>query len=361
MPNTALTGAKKNKNDEFYTQLADIEREINAYLAFNPDVFRGKTVLLPCDDPKWSNFTRYFAQNFSRLGLKKLVSTGYAVVRKRELGLLPGFGPEEPVDERLTHGTIFTLDGDMNGNGVIDLDDLVGNPLEGDGDFRSVEVRRLRDEADVIVTNPPFSLFKEFLAWIMEAGKRFLVIGSTNAITYKDVFPHIMAGRVWLGNGFAHGDAYFGIPKGAREDYAHGVFNPETSLVKFRNCCWFTNLDHGRRHESLQLLTMEENRKYSRHAEVRKVGYPAYDNYDAIDVSFTDAIPGDYDGAMGVPISFLDKHCPAQFEILGASESEGRGFSNGLWREESGIAQPVVAGERKYKRLFIRKKKETAK
>lgn len=356
MPNRALTGARKNKNDEFYTQLADIEREINAYLAFDPDVFRDKTVLLPCDDPKWSNFTRYFAQNFERLGLAKLVSTGYAVERKRELGLLPGFGPAEPQDERLTHGTIFTLDGDTNGNGVVDLDDLVGSPLAGDGDFRSDEVRRLRDGADVIVTNPPFSLFREFLAWILEAGKRFLIIGNMNAITYKEVFPHIVCNRLWLGNGFAHGDAFFGIPEGAREDYAQGVFDAATSLVKFRNCCWFTNLDHGRRHEPLQLMTMEENRKFSRHREIRDSGYPAYDNYDAIDVSFTDAIPGDYGGAMGVPISFLDKHCPEQFEILGASESEGKGFSNGLWKEASCVAQPVVKGERKYKRLFIKRK-----
>ena len=360
MPNRALTGAKKNKNDEFYTQLADIEREINAYLAFDPDVFRGKTVLLPCDDPKWSNFTRYFAQNFERLGLKKLVSTGYAVERKRELGLLPGFGPEEPTDERLTHGTIFTLDGDTNGNGVVDLDDLVGSPMEGDGDFRSDEVRRLRDEADVIVTNPPFSLFREFLAWILEAGKRFLIIGNMNAITYKEVFPHIVGNRLWLGATGNGTDMVFGVPeeavvapqdreKAARLGYAG-------NYTRLGNSCWFTNLDHGRRHEPLQLMTMEENRKFSRHREIRDSGYPAYDNYDAIDVSFTDAIPGDYGGAMGVPISFLDKHCQEQFEILGASESEGKGFSNGLWKAASCVAQPVVNGERKYKRLFIKRK-----
>ena len=172
--NRHLGKAKEAKNDEFYTQLADIEREVNAYLAFDPDTFRGKTVLLPCDDPKWSNFTRYFAQNFSALGLKKLVSTGYALASKRSKGLLPGMADalgEEPTKPEDLHGRIFTLDRDANGNGVIDLDDLEGALLEGDGDFRSDEVKRLRDEADVIVTNPPFSLFREFVPWIMEAEK----------------------------------------------------------------------------------------------------------------------------------------------------------------------------------------------
>ena len=357
MPNQALTGARKNKNDEFYTQLDDIEREINAYLAFDPDVFRGKTVLLPCDDPKWSNFTRYFAQNFERLGLKKLVSTGYAVVRKRELGLLPGFGPEEPVDERLTHGTIFELDGDTNGNGVVDLDDLVGRLLDGDGDFRSEEVRRLRDEADVIVTNPPFSLFREFLMWLMDSGKQFLVIGNLNAISYMEVFPLLMNDRMWLGNGFAHGDAYFGIPQGARNDYASGVYDAATSLVKFRNCCWFTNIDHGKRHQPLNLMTWGENVKFSRHKIVRGQGYREYDNYNAIDVPYTDAIPEDYEGAMGVPISFLDKYCPEQFEILNCNDFRRSEVvprkQHGLIKDKEG----AIDGQPTYVRVLIRRRK----
>ena len=357
MGNETLTGAKQNKKDEFYTQLVDIEREVNAYLAFNPDVFRGKTVLLPCDDPKWSNFTRYFAQNFERLGLKKLISTGYAVVRKRELGLLPGFGPEEPKDKRLTHGTIFTLDGDTNGNGVVDLDDLVGRSLEGDGDFRSDEVRRLRDEADVIVTNPPFSLFREFVAWLMESGKQFLVIGNLNAISYKEVFPLFVANRMWMGESIHSGDREFGVPDhyplkaaGCRVDTEGKKF------IRVKGVRWFTNLDHGRRHIPLQLMTMEENRKYSRHLEIRQDGYPSYDNYNAIDVPFTDAIPGDYEGAMGVPISFLDKYSPEQFEILNCNDfrrtSDVPFKAHGLIKDK----ESSIAGIPTYVRILIRRK-----
>lgn len=320
MSNTTrtLTGAKKHKNDEFYTQLADIEREINAYLTFNPDVFRGKTVLLPCDDPKWSNFTRYFAQNFKKLGLKKLISTGYAVVRKRELGLLPGFGPEEPVDERLTHGTIFTLDEDTNGNGVIDLDDLVGNPLKGDGDFRSDEVRRLRDEADIIVTNPPFSLFREFVAWLVESEKKFLVIGNLNAISYKEVFPLFKDNKMWMGESIHSGDREFGVPDHyPLEAAGFRVDSEGRKYIRVKGVRWFTNLDYGRRHQKLQLMSWADNVKFSRHKDVKGAGYRHYDEFDGIDVPHTDAIPGDYDGIMGVPLTFLDKHNPEQFEILG--------------------------------------------
>lgn len=357
MANTALTGAKKNKNDEFYTQLADIEREINAYLSFNPDVFRGKTVLLPCDDPKWSNFTRYFAQNFTRLGLKKLVSTGYAVVRKRELGLLPGFGPEEPTDERLTHGTIFTLDRDTNGNGVIDLDDLVGRPLEGDGDFRSAEVRRLRDEADVIVTNPPFSLFREFLTWIMEAGKEFLIIGNLNAISYKEVFPLFVANRIWMGESIHSGDREFGVPDHYPLEAAGFRVDAEgRKYIRVKGVRWFTILDHGGRHTPLQLMTMAENMKFSRHKELKGRKYREYDNYDAIDVPYTDAIPGDYEGAMGVPISFLDKYCPEQFEILNCNDFRK---TAGVPRKAHGLVkdkESAIDGQPTYVRVLIRRK-----
>ena len=323
--NRQLTKAKSAKNDEFYTQYADIQKEINAYLDYDPNVFRGKTVLLPCDDPEWSNFTRFFAQNFETLGLKKLISTSYAPDAKKEkYGILFEYAAEQnggrPKNER---GKIFVLDHDTNASGRIDLDDLEWDYLEGDGDFRSEEVCKLRDEADVIVTNPPFSLFREFLAWILAAkdAKQFLVIGNMNAITYKEVFPLIMQNRLWLGNGFNAGNAFFGLPPNADSaDYAKGVFDAETGLVKFRNCCWLTNLEHGRRHQPLQLMTERENIKFSKHKEVRGVGYRRYDNYDAIEVPFTDAIPGDYDGVMGVPISFLDKYCPEQFELLGITD-----------------------------------------
>lgn len=316
--NRQLGNAKAAKNDEFYTQLADIQAEVNAYIDFDPDVFRGKTVLLPCDDPEWSNFTRFFAQNFERFGLKKLVSTSYALNSKRDkYGQLLFDYSGGGVDP--ARGRIFVLDHDTNANGRIDFEDLEWSYLRGDGDFRSEEVRRLRDEADVIITNPPFSLFREFLAWIVEAGKKFLIIGNMNTITYKEVFPLIKANKIWLGNGFSSGNAYFQIAPGAKTDYAGGVYDAETNRVKFRNVSWFTNLDHGRRHQPLKLMTMAENIKFSKHAGVRGQEYRRYVNYDAIEVPFTDAIPSDYGGVMGVPISFLDKYCPEQFQIVGIS------------------------------------------
>lgn len=319
--NKQLGNAKAAKNDEFYTQLADIQAEVNAYLDYDPDVFRGKTVLLPCDDPEWSNFTRFFAQNFERFGLRKLVSTSYAPeAKKAKYGIdLFDFAAGRKLDP--ARGRILVLDRDTNGNGRIDFEDLEWSYLDGDGDFRSEEVRRLRDEADVIITNPPFSLFREFLAWIVEADKKFLIVGSMNAITYKEVFPLIKANKIWLGNGFSHGNAFFRIAAGCKTDYAGGVFDAKTNLVKFRNVAWFTNLDHGRRHQPLKLMTEADNIKFSKHKEVRGIGYRKYDNYDAIEVPFTNAIPDDYDGVMGVPISFLDKYCPEQFQIVGVAKA----------------------------------------
>ncbi len=324
MANTNLSNAKSAKNDEFYTQYIDIQNEVNAYIDYDPDVFRGKTVLLPCDDPEWSNFTKFFAQNFQRFGLKKLISTSFAAESKNvKAGYQPSlFETESPkFDKKKTavRGKIFVLDHDTNENGVIDYEDLEWDYLKGDGDFRSAEVKKLRDEADIIVTNPPFSLFREFLAWIVEADKKFLIIGNMNVITYKEVFPLIKDNRLWLGNGFAHGNAFFGIG-GNRTEYANGVFDAETGLVKFRNVCWFSNLEHGRRHQPLMLMTERDNMKFSKHKEVRGIGYKKYDNYNAIEVPFTDAIPSDYEGVMGVPISFLDKYCPEQFEIMGATQ-----------------------------------------
>jgi hypothetical protein len=325
MANEKLSDAKKAKYDEFYTQYRDIEKEISAYLEYDPDVFRGKTILLPCDDPEWSNFTKYFAQNFERFGLKKLISTSYAAESKTYKGVYqptlfetrdPQFDPQKTT----VRGKIFTLTGDRTGDRVVDVDDLEWHYLEGDGDFRSAEITKLRDESDIIITNPPFSLFREFLAWIVEAGKEFIIIGNLNAITYKEVFPLIKNDAMWLGNGFHAGNAYFFTPE--TDNYAEGVFNPETGLVKFRNVCWFTNIDHGRRHQPLPLMTMADNLKYSKHKQIRgKASYDKYDNYDAIEVPFTDAIPSDYEGVMGVPISFLDKYSPEQFEILGMCEN----------------------------------------
>jgi len=327
-----LAKAKETKNDEFYTQWGDIQKEVNAYLEFDPDTFRGKSVLLPCDDPEWSAFTKFFAQNFEAFGLKRLVSTSYAFASKRFGGngvrgggwqptLFEEGSPQYNPEKSPGHGKIFVLDHDANANGRIDIEDLQWEYLEGDGDFRSGEVRRLRDEADVVVTNPPFSLFHEFVDWLIESEKKFLIIGGMNAIKYKEVFPLILAGKVWLGHGFQNGNAYFRPLGSGPRDYADGVFDASTGLVKFRNCCWFTNLDHGRRHRPLELMTWEENVKHSRHKEIRGKGYERYDNFDAIEVPFTDAIPGDYEGTMGVPVSFLDKHCPEQFEIVGITQS----------------------------------------
>ena len=325
MANQNLSNAKTAKNDEFYTQYHDIEVEVNAYLEYSPDVFRGKTVLLPCDDPEWSNFTKFFAQKFQTLGLKKLISTSYAPDSKRyKFGYQPSLfetaAPQYDASKTQTHGKIFVLERDKSGDGRIDYQDIEWTYLDGDGDFRSKEVCRLRDEADIIVTNPPFSLFREFLAWIMEAGKKFLIIGNMNAITYKEVFPLIKENKIWLGNGFKAGNAYFRIM--TEKEFANGVYDSSTGLVKFRNCCWFTNIEHGRRHQPLPLMTKAENLKFSRHKEIKgKKDYVHYDNYDAIEVPYTDAIPSDYEGAMGVPISFIDKYCPEQFDILGMCEN----------------------------------------
>lgn len=325
MANKTLTKAKAAKNDEFYTQFYDIETEMEAYLDYNRDVFRGKTVLLPCDDPEWSNFTRYFAQNFEALGLKKLISTSFAPESKTYkcgylLSLFETESPKFDKDKTKTHGKIFVLTEDTTGDGVINLDDLQWDYLNGDGDFRSEEVTKLRDEADIIVTNPPFSLFREFVAWIMEANKEFVIIGNQNAITYKEIFPLLMNNEIWLGNGFKGGNAFFRVVED--RDYASGVYDKTTGLVKFRNCCWFTNIDHGRRHQPLRLMTEAENIRFSKHKEIKGIGYQKYENYDAIEVNYCDAIPSDYDGIMGVYSTFFDKYCPEQFEIVGMCENK---------------------------------------
>ena len=327
MANTNLANAKSAKNDEFYTQYPDIQKEINAYLDYDPNVFRGKTVLLPCDDPEWSNFTKFFAQNFELLGLKKLISTSYAPESKKyKMPYQPTlFEIEQPhfdADKSKTHGKIFVLERDVTGDNRINIEDLQWQYLEGDGDFRSKEIRKLRDKADIIVTNPPFSLFREFVVWLMEAQKQFIIIGNMNAVTYKEIFPLIKDNKMWLGNGFQNGNAYFRV-EAPRESYADGVYDENTSLVKFRNCCWFTNIDHGRRHQPLRLMTMAENFKHSKHKEIRgREDYIHYENYDAIEIPYTDAIPSDYEGAMGLPKSFLDKYCPEQFEIIGIAEGD---------------------------------------
>lgn len=321
MASDKLASAKQSKNDEFYTQYYDIENEVKEYFDFDPLQFRDKTVLLPCDDPDWSNFTRYFAQNFERLKLKKLISTSFAPESKNyqyplQLSFLETNSAQYNKDKTKTHGKIFILERDITGDGRINYDDLEWDYLEGDGDFRSEEVKKLRDEADIIITNPPFSLFRDFFSWLIESNKKFLIIANKNCITFKEVFPYIKDNKVWSGHRLWAGGMWF------------ETMNPDdvdevVDGVNMKNIpsIWLTNMEHDRHHEPLKLMTQERNFRFSKHKEIRgRTEYERYDNYDAIEVPFTDAIPSDYEGAMGVPISFLDKYCPEQFEILGLTQ-----------------------------------------
>ena len=305
---------------------------MNAYLEYNPDVFRDKTILLPCDDPEWSNFTKYFATKFEEFGIKKLISTSYAPESKKFIlgGLFSDYeqnSPQFDADKSKSHGKIFVLESDISGDGRINIDDLEWSYLEGDGDFRSAEVTKLRNEADIIITNPPFSLFREFLAWIVEANKQFIIIGNVNAVNYKEVFPLIMENKMWIGkrfnqrvNGknmtFMVPDSY---PMTGTELY---IDEKGRKFISVAGTGWFTNIEHGKRHEPIPLMTMADNLRFSKHKEIKgRTEYAKYENYDAIDVPFTDAIPSDYDGIMGVPLTFISKYCPEQFDILGITEN----------------------------------------
>lgn len=307
MANKVLDSAKIVKNDEFYTRYEDIEKEIENYIEYNPDVFMDKTILLPCDDYEWSNFTKYFVDNFERFGLKKLISTSYA----------------KSVGNHDMYGKLFVMTSSKDGSGQVDK---FSSYLEGDGDFRSEEVTAFCDEADIIVTNPPFSLFREFLTWIMEAKKKFIIIGNVNAITYKEVFPLIKNNEVWLGT---TGPKKFIVPSVITERKNTYIREDGSVIAKFGNICWFTNVDHELRHQKLLLNTMENNLKFNNKLKKKlekdygKLEYPHYDNYDAIEVPFVDAIPSDYDGVMGVPITFMDKYDPDQFKILEGSNRYG--------------------------------------
>ena len=389
--NKNLTKAKKAKNDEFYTQYHDIEKEIQAYLDYNPQVFKDKTVLLPCDDPEWSNFTKYFAQNFERFGLKKLISTSYAAESKKlripyQPSLFETESPQFDKKKTAVKGKIFILDRAHPAKDTLNIEALQWKYLTGDGDFRSAEVTALRDEADFIITNPPFSLFREFLAWIMQGRKKCVIIGNKNAVTYKETFKLIMDNSLWVGKTSMSEDLLFKMPEIYAEELQHNskqgsAFRIVDNQIFARaQAIWFTNVDHGKRHQPLSLMTMEENLKFSRHKEIRQNGYPKYDNYDAIEVPFTDAIPSDYTGVMGVPISFLDKYCPEQFEIVAFRKgADGKdlvySFTEERERERDGVSsysrtsayssdefrhpaangeRAYVNGERKYARILIR-------
>ncbi|WP_246084788.1 adenine-specific methyltransferase EcoRI family protein [Pseudarthrobacter phenanthrenivorans] len=325
-----LDAAKATKNAEFYTQWADIEREMNAYMEYDPDVFRDKVILLPCDDPEWSNFTKFFALHFVDYGIKKLISTAYAPDSNPAGSfyrptLFEMDSPAFDATEDRVRGKKFVLEAsDVNGDDAINIDDLQWDYLEGDGDFRSDEVTALRDEADIVITNPPFYLFREFVAWLIGADKTFSIIGSSNALTYKDIFTLIKANRLWKGATANNTDMVFAVPKGApiketdrlKAERLGYPSDDDYDYTRLGNSCWWTNIDHGRRHEPLQLMTMADNIKFSRHKNIRGSEYLKYDNFDAIEVPYTDAIPSDYDGVMGVPITWIDKYNPDQFEIV---------------------------------------------
>ena len=294
MKNENLHKAKVAKNDEFYTQLSDIEKEMAHY----KDFFKGKIVYCNCDDARESNFFKFFANNFESLGLKKLITTGYKAEGK---------------------GVKLVYEGDKNGNFMVDDAEVVVTELEGNGDFRSEECIELLKECDVVVTNPPFSLFREYVARLMEYGKKFIIIGSMNAITYKEIFPYIKNNELWLGM-----------------NWVKDFVQPNGEVKKFGNICWYTNIGHSRRNTELDLY-----KNYSADE------YPKYDNYDAIEVSKVSEIPMDYEGVMGVPITFLDKYCPTQFEIIGHEHDlDGIGTS---------IGQFEVNGKGVYKRLLIKR------
>ena len=329
---TNLHKAKQAKQDEFYTQLVDIENELRHYWPH----FKDKVVYLNCDDPTVSNFWFYFERQFAHLGLKKLVATCY---KNRNPDMFSRHDDDRAV--------ILEYSGTRNATGIPDGDERVVRKLKGDGDFRSAECVELLKQADIVVTNPPFSLFREYVAQLVEYEKQFLIIGSTNAISYKQIFSLIQAGKIWLGHGFNSGNAYFKTPY--PEEFAKGVYNPETGLVKFRNVTWFTNLDHTKRHEKLIL--------YCRYSPEQ---YPHYDNYDAIEVSKVADIPCDYAGPMGVPVTFLDKHNPDQFEIMGTTDRGGDGILDHLKKPHERHDAPVANGVPKYKRLIIRNRRPQA-
>lgn len=342
----SLGAAKQAAENEFFTEWPDIEREMNAYLEYNPDIFRGKTILLPCDDPEWSNFTKFFALHFSELGIKKLISTSYAPDSNANgMFYTPTLFDDPQFDESLDHtrGKIFTLTPeDVNGDGKVDIDDLRWRYLDGDGDFRSDEVTALRDESDMVITNPPFSLFRTFFTWLVGGGVQFSIIGNSNAITYAEVFPHIQDNRVWLGvTRTGVGQMWFRIPDTAPIKTGQRIDESGVRYQTIGNTAWFTNIDHGRRHQPLQLMTEIENLKYSKHASVRENGYVRYENCDAVEVPFVDAIPSDRTGLMGVPITFLGKYNPDQFEIV-------------RFRHGDDGKDLVVNGKTPYFRILIR-------
>lgn len=354
--NRGLGAAKVAKQDEFYTQYVDIQKEIEAYLEFAPDTFRGKVVYCNCDDPFESNFFKYFAANFNKIGLKQLITTSYdGSPIAGQLTLFPEYSEGNGKRQKpKALAVILDRVNDEDGDGAANVTDvelflirnkaariaLKGNEQYPGGDFRNPECVEFLKEADIVVTNPPFSLFREYVAQLVEYRKKFLIIGNQNAITYKEIFPLIKDNKVWLGvdNGgtkwFQVQDDY-DIKTESRKKIVDG-----TKYFSMGSIMWFTNLDHGRRHQELPLMTMADNLKFSKHKEIKgKAAYDRYANYDAIEVPFIDAIPSDYDGMMGVPVTFLDKYNPDQFEILGTSDN---GLVDDKFKTTPGLTRQFV-------------------
>ncbi len=329
MANKSLRDANKAKEDEFYTELSDIENELRHYKQH----FKGKTVLCNCDDPRISNFFHYFSHNFEALGLKKLITTCY---KSQERDLFSCNDSERAI--------WLEYNGDRNGNRVPDPEEIGMHYFSGDGDFRSPECIELLKEADIVVTNPPFSLFREYVAQLMKYDKKFVIIGNQNAITYREIFSFIQSDRLWLGSTLSF--AKFRVPD-YYEPRATRFWIDETGQ-KWRsmgNICWFTNLDIAKRHEDLILYKTYNPEEY-----------PTFDNYEAINVDKTADIPMDYDGVMGVPITFLDKYNPEQFEIIDAI---GRySMINGPTPETQGKYLTDINGKHKYARILIRRRKQ---
>jgi hypothetical protein len=341
MATKTFNKAKKNKADEFYTQWIDIEREVQAYLEFDPDVFSGKTILCPCDDPYESNFFKYFAMNFNFLEIKKLIATCYigSPIANTQLSLFD-HESEENKTTKAPHKIEITEVADENNDGRIDLADveyLLRNRkntltrLEGDGDFRSPECIKLLKQADIVVTNPPFSLFREYIAQLISYKKYFIIIGNVNALSYREIFPYIRNDELWFGQSIHSGDREFRVPDTyPLEAAGFRVDEKGMKYIRVKGVRWFTNLDIPQRHEQLTLY-----KKYTPDE------FPKYYNYDAINVDVTADIPYDYDGHMGVPITFIDKYNPEQFEIIGL------GISN------SGIeigVKPYTPEHKKYRK-----------
>ena len=367
-----LKKARKAKNDEFYTQYIDIQKEIEKYLDYNPDTFHGKAVYCNCDDPFESNFFRYFVLSFNKLGLKQLITTSYkpSPVANTQLGL---FGDDKTLANEKGRPKItankFIINEvrDIDEDGEFNLEDVAKQlkankhnewaPLDDDGDFRSNECVELLKQSDIVVTNPPFSLFREYVKQLFDYNKKFLIIGNINCLTYREIFQKIKENKAWLGNGMGRWISGFIVPE-SYELYGSEARIDENGnrIVATNNCLWLTNLDHGRRHQPLPLMTMAENLKYSKHKEIKgKKSYDKYDNYSAIEIPFTDAIPSDYKGAMGVPITFLDKYNPDQFEILG--NSNVRGDREHLMNNvKSATDCTYINGKPQFARILIRYK-----